>query len=1030
MPDMSENPTFDRYPGLRSFNENEQQLFFGRERESYELQNLVCSERLVVLFSKSGIGKSSLLQAGVFPLLRENGYYPIKVRFQYAKGNNEQPTPLDILKEVLLRDEEVIQSDIIFDKEKPLLWEICRSITVKNGKVPVLVFDQFEEFFYSPLEQQNKFLYELAELVHQQPPNRILNKLGEIDIENRTDYQLEWVRQPAYKVVIAIRSDKLYELESVRKYIPLILRNRYQLKPLTIENANKAIVSPAEIDQGTLFQSSQFRFDTVVLNRILYKLAERKATGLTEEDDDTKANLEIESSQLQIICKYIEDLVIAENKRKWNWLPKNLITIDDKIFDPDKDIPMVLDNFYANQLSKITTVDKNVLRAVLEEHLIAGGNRTSLTQNQMRTLLSVDVIDKLLELRLIKEEYTHLGLTYELSHDTLVEPVLRAYEIRKSENESFKKTAEIQEANRLLLEEQTRNRYIDRLREEAEKGRAVAKGALVIAERSNRITWYYLISTALFAIITIILLVNSISMGKQLNENLVQSVQGVGEQYYQQNVHHMAFKVWNESFKYGKGISGVDSIGHLLNKSFFFDISGGEKIRQLDDRHFAVLNTDKTIYLWTVGPANNTVLYEQIGANAYDLDISYNGDFITYMSREGQLNLYDVKLKKETIVAYEGLSKPGFLKNSTILFCVNQDNTTRLYDSRRGHILPIKITSLDVTQMRSFSTGVVGLLHDCYIGIITAHKKMVLWDIRNTSNCKIIDSTNDITSIESVGDFRSIVFVREKNNQRTLFICNIDDLPKRKAYRCMVTSDIEFTEKLNRCRFYDNRGALHIYNLSTNKEDTVIKDVLNTRQDNTMRRYFSFSYNGSGFLYNNLNNELIFCNTDYDKSVLLPEKERYPYYAILPNGEDCFKTDSTGHCEIINMITSRQLLNDTLFLDKTNRMSNVFPFYSNDGRMIGYWKARGDSGRFVVYDLIAREYIYRADNIKGYPKKLSAIGLEWKTDNNQNGIILLNGKQRTVEYYDTLFPPLSDKDKRKYQPQTGFFNWGTIHKYK
>ncbi|MVT44657.1 hypothetical protein GO495_28955 [Chitinophaga oryziterrae] len=1021
---MLENPTFDRYPGLRSFNENEQQLFFGRERESYDLHNLICSERLVVLFSKSGIGKSSLLQAGVFPPLRENGYYPIKVRFQYTKGNNEQPTPLEILKDVLLNDEAVTQADIIFDNEKPLLWEICRSVTVNDGKVPVLVFDQFEEFFYSPPEQQNEFLHELAELVHQQPPNRIINKLGEIDIEERTEDQLRWVRQPTYKIVIAIRSDKLYELESVRKYIPLILRNRYQLKPLTIENANKAIVAPAKIGEGKLFQSSQFNFDPVVLTRILHKLAERKSTGLTEVEDSANvhANLEIESSQLQIICKYIEELVIAENKRKWNWLPDNLMTIDDKIFDPDKDIPMVLDNFYANQLSKITTVDKNILRTVLEEHLIAGGNRASLTQNQMKEFLPGDIVDKLLELRLIKEEYTHLGLTYELSHDTLVEPVLRAYEVRKSQDASIKRAAEIQETNRLLLEEQTRNRHMDRLRKEAEEGRTAAKEALKMALKSNKRTVLYLVLIGAFAIIASILFVRSIMMKNRLNENLVQSVQAFGERYYQQNMHHMAFKVWNELFKYGEGIPGVDSIGHLLNKSFFFDISGGEKIGRLDDHHYVVLNTDKTLYLWTVGPANNTVLYEQIGSNAYDLDISDNGGFITYMSGDGQLNLYDVGQRKATIVASENLSKPGFLRNSTILFCSNRENVTRLYDSKRRHLLPIEITIQDIMQMERFKTGVVGILDDNCIGIVKAGRKMVLWNISNTYDCKIIDSTNDVTNIESVGDFGSIVFVKEKNNRKELFICHTSDLSKFKTYRCLITSDISFSGNHSRCRFYDSQGALHIYNLSTNREDTVIKDVPNPRGNGILPRYLSFSYSGNGFLYNNSKNELIFCNTDHNKSMLLPEKKRDTYYAILPNGEDYLKADSSGDFEIVNMITSKRLFKDSLFPDKIYGGRIAYPYYSDDSRMMGYWKQKGDSGVYVVYDLIAKKYIYHADGVRGYPKALYAGSLEWKTDNNQTGIILLNGRPRTIEYYDTLFPPLSDKEKRKYQPQTGFFN--------
>ncbi|MEK7255655.1 MAG: hypothetical protein AAB316_12980, partial [Bacteroidota bacterium] len=64
----SHQPTH-RYPGIHPFRQEEEALFFGRSEESKQLFDMICVEKLVVLFGKSGIGKTSLLNAGMTPFL-------------------------------------------------------------------------------------------------------------------------------------------------------------------------------------------------------------------------------------------------------------------------------------------------------------------------------------------------------------------------------------------------------------------------------------------------------------------------------------------------------------------------------------------------------------------------------------------------------------------------------------------------------------------------------------------------------------------------------------------------------------------------------------------------------------------------------------------------------------------------------------------------------------------------------------------------------------------------------------------------
>ena len=53
------------YPGPRSFQQGER--LFGRERETAELLDLLIAERIVLLYSPSGAGKTSLVQVSADP---------------------------------------------------------------------------------------------------------------------------------------------------------------------------------------------------------------------------------------------------------------------------------------------------------------------------------------------------------------------------------------------------------------------------------------------------------------------------------------------------------------------------------------------------------------------------------------------------------------------------------------------------------------------------------------------------------------------------------------------------------------------------------------------------------------------------------------------------------------------------------------------------------------------------------------------------------------------------------------------------
>lgn len=59
------------YKGLNPYTERDHSIFFGRERDIQKVVNSLLAWRFTVLYGKSGVGKSSILRAGVTHLLRE-----------------------------------------------------------------------------------------------------------------------------------------------------------------------------------------------------------------------------------------------------------------------------------------------------------------------------------------------------------------------------------------------------------------------------------------------------------------------------------------------------------------------------------------------------------------------------------------------------------------------------------------------------------------------------------------------------------------------------------------------------------------------------------------------------------------------------------------------------------------------------------------------------------------------------------------------------------------------------------------------
>lgn len=426
----------DRYPGLRSFEWMENNLFRGREQETQDLLDLIRVEQLVVLFSKSGLGKTSLLNAGISPILLQRGYWPVRVRFQPMNPTVNQSvteatpsSPLDRVGAQLDKAfREAYQPPIepgavVLDAGPERLWEWVKVRPFPKGATLVLVFDQFEEFFNYARPLREEFLIQLSELIHDRPPVRVSNWLLNVPAAERTPEQLAWCQQPPVKCLFAIRSDRLFEMDSIRPFISLILRNRFELGPLQAQAAEEAITVPAQLRDGTPFSTPPFRYEPDTLKLMLAELSD-KTTGF------------IEGAQLQMVCNHIEEyLKVQLSKGAGETIPRDPQTGDllvgTDIIPDQACVQTIINEFYKTQLQLACSGQEDVIDQVgkvIEEELIEGEQRVGCPEIRLRNELGdqASIIDRLREFRLIRPETSHLGLTYELSHDTLIKPVVQA----------------------------------------------------------------------------------------------------------------------------------------------------------------------------------------------------------------------------------------------------------------------------------------------------------------------------------------------------------------------------------------------------------------------------------------------------------------------------------------------------------------------------------------------------------------------------------------------------------------------------
>ncbi len=386
------------YVGPRSFQTGEH--LYGRTREGTELLDLLIAERIVLLYSPSGAGKSSLINAVIIPGMKKEDFRvgpvlrinaePPRELAGAPEFNRYAYSIISSLEASLPAAAQLPPGKLAGMKLKDYLTEYRNRA---GGDAPdytptgalLLIFDQFEEILrISAADQEVKkaFFEQLGDLL-------------------RTDRSL-WA-------LIAIREDYLAAIEPYARPLPNRLSVTYRLDFLDARSAVEAIQGPAR-DSGVDFKEDA----AIQLVDNLRKIRVQREDGSTEEQSGPY----VEPVQLQVVCRRLWDKA-AEKK---------VVTAAD--VSEAGNIDDALGDYYAEHVEKATKasgVGERQIREWFDRKLITpiGIRGNVLMEPESSGGLPNTTIKLLQEAYLVRADQRGNAIWFELAHDRLTRPIRR-----------------------------------------------------------------------------------------------------------------------------------------------------------------------------------------------------------------------------------------------------------------------------------------------------------------------------------------------------------------------------------------------------------------------------------------------------------------------------------------------------------------------------------------------------------------------------------------------------------------------------
>ncbi|MGA8654531.1 MAG: hypothetical protein WB586_00140 [Chthoniobacterales bacterium] len=370
------------YVGPRPFGREDENLFFGRNREANELALLVIAHREVVLYGLSGVGKTSLINAGLLRRLEKEEEFeilgPVRVQGAFPEFTTQNIFVFHMLLSLAKTNTE--PQHLARMSLRDFLRQ--RSSEEECPKPRLLIFDQFEEIFTvqaNRWRERQGFFEQVRDALNADPVLRSL---------------------------FVMRAEYVGRLDRYARILPEKFRRRFYLEYLTEESAVAAITEPAKRLGRPFVQGAA--------EQIVTNLTQLEVTSGGKERSEF-----VEPVQLQIVCQTL-----------WRKLPSDTAEITAEHLR-GVDLGSALLNFYENALCEAaagSSEQEAKLRHWFERELItqAGTRALVFRDTGGAAGLPSETVDKLEGLRLLRSEERCGGRWYELTHDRFVEVIQKS----------------------------------------------------------------------------------------------------------------------------------------------------------------------------------------------------------------------------------------------------------------------------------------------------------------------------------------------------------------------------------------------------------------------------------------------------------------------------------------------------------------------------------------------------------------------------------------------------------------------------
>ncbi|MFO0015141.1 MAG: FHA domain-containing protein [Synechococcaceae cyanobacterium] len=391
---MNQNP----FVGPRSFERQDANNFFGRQREVNIIVDLMIAERIVLLYSPSGAGKTSLLQAAVIPQLEQNFFQVlpiIRVNTSLpgsSSGNRYLTSAMLSLEEGVPKEARLgldqinamtLQEYLAHYKER---LKVPGSETNTDGEErwdEVLIFDQFEEILtLDPAGVEEKILF--------------FRDVGAA------------LTDPHRWALFAMREEFEPGLDPFKYLLPTRFRTRYRLELLGEVAAKQAIQLPS--------QAAGVRCTDEAAASIVDDLR-RISVQLPDGSREQRLGQVVEPVQLQVVCR-----------RLWADLPEGQSEITSEAITSLQDVDTALAGYYAEQVQQVAatiTIPERLIRRWFEQELITEFGLRGQVLKEPGSSAGLDnrAINLLIDSHIVRAEHRLEATWFELAHDRLIGPI-------------------------------------------------------------------------------------------------------------------------------------------------------------------------------------------------------------------------------------------------------------------------------------------------------------------------------------------------------------------------------------------------------------------------------------------------------------------------------------------------------------------------------------------------------------------------------------------------------------------------------